>query len=589
MSIRKQIEWTGIKFTGYVDIGSKIDSDVLPEAKEALVFMLVCINSAWKIPVGYFFLDGLTGIEKADLVKKCLMLIYESGITVTSITFDGAPVNFAMASSLGANFTNITNLKTHFSHPVTGNDVYIFLDPCHMVKLIRNAIGSQRYLVDGNNGQIDWNFLEKLVGIQYEQGLHLGTKLKNRHLQWAREKMKVKIATQTLSKSVADALLYLGKDLKLPDFQCVEPTATFIKNFNDLFDVFNSRNRLTKYFFKRPLSPATIDVFFKFLDTMSEYIRNLKLAKIPVISSQRKTGFLGFLICITSIKLFYETYVINLQVLKYVLTNKFSQDHLELFFGAIRGKGGFNNNPTARQFEGAYKRLLIHTEITGPDTGNITHGEKLKILTCGSGQLLTKNDLGDDLLNTKNYFDIQNSISDDMCAYNHSSSWDLTVYVEDVVSYISGFVVKSIKKFLNCTNCTKLLENDTVSSILQQRKQHGKLTNASEMVIKLCIAAEKYFRFFNKTSNIFNKKITNLPEVLIQNTLATLSPDILNYFDNHLFEDDPIDGHSFQLIKLILGSYFKLRIHHEVVKKLDTAKKNRIRNIFTKTILFRHE
>lgn len=40
MSIRKQIEWTGVKFYGYVDIGANIDSNTLPEANEALVFML---------------------------------------------------------------------------------------------------------------------------------------------------------------------------------------------------------------------------------------------------------------------------------------------------------------------------------------------------------------------------------------------------------------------------------------------------------------------------------------------------------------------------------------------------------------------
>jgi len=39
--------------------------------------------------------------------------------------------------------------------------------------------------------------------------------------------------------------------------------------------------------------------------------------------------------------------------MKYLLTYKFSQDHIELFFGAVRSTGGFNNNPTA------YKRLLM--------------------------------------------------------------------------------------------------------------------------------------------------------------------------------------------------------------------------------------
>lgn len=55
MAIRKQIEWTGKKFVGYVDFGANVDSDSLPEAKEVLVFMLVALNAQWKIPVGYFF------------------------------------------------------------------------------------------------------------------------------------------------------------------------------------------------------------------------------------------------------------------------------------------------------------------------------------------------------------------------------------------------------------------------------------------------------------------------------------------------------------------------------------------------------
>ena len=52
-------------------------------------------------------------------------------------------------------------------------------------------------------------------------------------------------------------------------------------------------------------------------------------------------------------------------MLQYLLTYKFSQDHLELFFCAIRAHGCFNNNPTAQQFTAAYKRLLLHSGIKG--------------------------------------------------------------------------------------------------------------------------------------------------------------------------------------------------------------------------------
>lgn len=40
-----------------------------------------------------------------------------------------------------------------------------------------------------------------------------------------------------------------------------------------------------------------------------------------------------------------------------------------MFFSAIMAKEGFNNNLTAMLFEAAYKRLIIHTELTVSSAG----------------------------------------------------------------------------------------------------------------------------------------------------------------------------------------------------------------------------
>ncbi|CAK9291134.1 unnamed protein product, partial [Gordionus sp. m RMFG-2023] len=45
--------------------------------------------------------------------------------------------------------------------------------------------------------------------------------------------------------------------------------------------------------------------------------------------------------------------------LRYVLTYKTSQDHLELFFSCLRSRGGFNNNPSAYQLRSAVRAVLI--------------------------------------------------------------------------------------------------------------------------------------------------------------------------------------------------------------------------------------
>lgn len=272
------------------------------------------------------------------------------------------------------------------------------------------------------------------------------------------------------------------------------------------------------------------------------------------------------------------------------MTNKISQDHLELFFGTIRAKGGFNNNPTARQFESAYKRLLVHTQISGPDTGNISNRENLTILTYGSGRNLTVNENKNDLLEDPNNIQFENSIKDNLDSLQLSTElWDLTIYNADVVAYIAGFVVRILRNSIVCSKCLTFLEGHTVIPKQQARKQYGKLVKASEEVIEICKEAEKYFRFYAKVYGIFSSKKVNLITTLTHSTFKRLSPRFLTNFNDHLFDDDLVGGHAFALIKIILKKYFNLRIHHETSKKLELQKKNSIRSILTKTILFRHQ
>lgn len=64
--------------------------------------MLVALNSNWKIPIGYFLLNGLSGSEKANLINTALTIVYDTGVLVKTLTFDGAASNISMATTLGA-------------------------------------------------------------------------------------------------------------------------------------------------------------------------------------------------------------------------------------------------------------------------------------------------------------------------------------------------------------------------------------------------------------------------------------------------------------------------------------------------------
>lgn len=74
-------------------------------------------------------------------------------------------------------------------------------------------------------------------------------------------------------------------------------------------------------------------------------------------------------------------------MLQFLSTYKLSQDHLEIFFSAVRAKGGFNNNPTAIQFKSAFKRLLVHGELKNLNSGNCVPLTDVNILVYSKPEI----------------------------------------------------------------------------------------------------------------------------------------------------------------------------------------------------------
>lgn len=188
MAIRQQIQWSKVenRFVGYVDHGLIIpDPNDLPLTKEALVYLITCINERWKIPVAYFLVAGLTAKERADITRSVLEFIAPSGIEIIAITFDGLPANISMCKELGV---DILNNKTVLEHPIGEHNIFIFLDAAHMLKLIRNTFASKRLLYDANDNEINFQFIENLIHLQEAGHFHLANKVNKKHLQWKKIK-----------------------------------------------------------------------------------------------------------------------------------------------------------------------------------------------------------------------------------------------------------------------------------------------------------------------------------------------------------------------------------------------------------------
>ena len=224
MAIRKQTIWEpkNDRYVGFVDYGKGgpvlDDPDTL--ASEAHVFLLAGARSHWKCPVGYFLTDKIGSTTQAQLIKTALEMAADAGLKVWSITADGTSVNLRTFEQLGCQFgTTYDTFQTKFQHPTTGEDVFIIADPCHMLKLARNALAFLGTITDEEGQKIQWAYFQQLHILQQEQGLKMGNKLSFNHIKFEKHKMNVRLAAQTLSSSVADAIEFLDVGIKIHNFK----------------------------------------------------------------------------------------------------------------------------------------------------------------------------------------------------------------------------------------------------------------------------------------------------------------------------------------------------------------------------------
>ena len=224
-----------------------------------------------------------------------------------------------------------------------------------------------------------------------------------------------------------------------------------------------------------------------------------------MVYSQRKTGFIGFLVGISSIKkAFHELVCKDGAQMNYLLTYKWSQDHLELFFCAIRASGGFNNNPNAMQFIAHFKKLLM-VGHSGSDRGNCIAQDPTALLdlftdTCRVGDVV----LDINTAATIRKYDLDFRLPD-QTDHDYVDSPNvalLSTMQKEAVPYIAGFCGKMTAKGLQCITCSDSLGSrtaDTSSSFLSF-KDRGGLFKPTQSVVSICEMTEvKILRLLKTT------------------------------------------------------------------------------------------
>ena len=579
MSIRKHIDWDPKRkeMVGFVDLGTgSLENDVA-EAREAIVILAVGLKGYWKVPIGYFLINAISAEVQSQLVLSAISALHDVNVRCTTLIMDGHPTNQKMAEILGCR-TKPNDIRSSFAHPSDDTlKVFVLFDACHLLKNLRGALYAYQEVTEPSIGTAKWVDIVRLENLQNTEGLRAANKLTSKHIHFQKQKMNVKLAAQTLSNSVAKALQY-AQLIKCKGFDDCQGTVQLISLIDKMFDVFNSRTPAAKGF-KGPLSLGNLESVSSFLLEARAVLLNLRdMTGKKLCEGKRKICVLGFVFNIDSLlQLASELIVGPSAPMRYLLTYKFSQDHLELLFSAIRRYGGWNNNPSATQFANAYRSLLSHTGVA------ISSAVKTNCIA----QDVTS------ILNVETAADCKSALSFVDALSEHDdvpSVSSLSKFVEGIIEYVAGFVVRKVVTKVNCAECAEALVTETNSSShtgLLQLKNNGGLVVPSSDVIKVVSHCETVVR---SSVDIKQVKSGQWEKMTVAKLLATVPEGLFTELNDHFLDTcKGIDTHYSNLLRLLCEEFLRIRRFHTVNLTNWKLEGISVRKALTKTVLFKNQ
>ena len=325
--------------------------------------------------IAYYFTENVTSYQLMSVFWKIVGVLEVSlNLWVIAAVNDGASPNrkfFELHSMFMSDVENeVVSDVVYKVNNLFAMDRFIFFfpDACHLIKTARNCLynsgsGSRSHLMWNNGSYLLFRHIADLFYSNQEFALHVLPKLSLDHIVLTPySKMKVKLATQVLSRSVAIALEESGNEEVLG-------TAQFCRMMNDFFDCTNVRS-LTEHVrrrnqFIKPYIAQDDERFVWLKNVFLKYLENWRqstMAREGEYSTDDRGKMFISIQTYKGLKISINAHIEAIQFLldegfEYVLSERFMQDVLEDYFGHQRAKGGRSDNPTAEQF--GYNDLTI--------------------------------------------------------------------------------------------------------------------------------------------------------------------------------------------------------------------------------------
>jgi len=511
IQITKNIDYRSETRTmiGMVDFGDLTTPEQrYQEGDHALVFLFQPHMSGWVQTIGCFCAAGTTPTTVlAKLILRAIILLENSGAEVDGLVCDGASTNRAALRSFGF-CGEINKICNSMTNPCDDKrSIFFFCDTPHLLKTVRNnLLKAKEFLVpSGTVKMSDYRVLLQ-HDLNPTTGLRAVPKLTEMHI-WPNnfQKMSVRIAAQLFSNSVAAGLeLY---KIHVPGLKDSDATIQFTRRINDLFDLLNGR--LPKDGIRADSERdklAELEEASLWLDNWERYINTLSEPKQKQFLSRQTCHGLR----ITLKSALDLTTTLLTQGFPYVLTGKFCQDPLEMFFGMIRQSCGGNDHPSPNQFLYAY-RLLSISNLVKPGRRASVHSHPLNILLTIQS-IKPQHELCpfvpqievliDDLL-------LYESEESDAGQERTEHDYNKSQSTDAILCYLGGYVAHKLKKFTCCSDCVRTLSapnSFSSATTLVEIKTKGGLQLPSTLLSRLIHLLEVCFTKFSATpnTNIYN-------------------------------------------------------------------------------------
>jgi hypothetical protein len=556
MSIKQQLEYMSSKdiIVGFENMGDDFSMSKKP-ANQVVQFLVRGIATPWKQPLGHFFVNNTM---KSDVLKYLLMeaisISTNIGLTVMCVVCDQETSHLTTFRSL-----NVTREEPWITMP-SAQRIYIIYDVPHLFKNIRNNLINHDFVINGK--VVSWKYFQKLYSLETSNTLRYAPKLTAAHIYLpVFAKMKVKLATQLLSHTVASAMKAYIQLEKMPEE--ARETAEFAEMTNDMFDILNSRQRFTSPMTRNALTLDNLTQF-ETLDKYLTWIGSWKFQNPQTNAIKESIPFKEGLLCsIRSIKLMTLD-LLQIHQYRYVLTSRLNHDVLENWFSLIRGKGGCRDNPTTSQYESASKNVTVNWLLDKPESGRNCETDIDEFIGILGTIVHERNERSKEIRKEEQSEDTKQPSDNSSCKIDVISSiscFTPSLTEANIACYIAGYIAMKNNKFLHsCKRCyadifldTSIDENLTDEYMFIQIKTYdwakNGLTAPSHQLLQVCTEMENVLQTFLPTVS----HQENL-SVHLFNKICQLTPVI--HFLNAACHKD--------VRHKIIALYIKLRIFHFV-------------------------